>query len=101
MMYKRTPEQKRSYFASLETALEQGRAEGRAIGRAIGRAEGRAESRAESIAEGIAEGKAEARAEVIRRALEFDIPLSKISEGFGIDEETVRAIAASIEQKKQ
>ena len=81
MMYKRTPEQKRSYFASLETAREQGRAEGRAIGRA--------------------EGKAEVRAEVVRRALEFDIPLSKISEGFGIDEETVRAIAASIEQKKQ
>jgi predicted transposase YdaD len=92
MMYKRTPEQKRSYFASLETAREQGRAEGRAIGRA--------EGRAESIAEGIAEGKAEARAEVIRRALEFDMPLSKISEVFGIDEETVRAIAASMEQKK-
>jgi hypothetical protein len=30
MMYKKTPEQKRSEFASLETAREKGRAEGRA-----------------------------------------------------------------------
>ena len=77
MMYKKTPEQKRSEFASLETARETGKAEGKAEGRA--------------------EGRAEERAEIIRRALASDTPVSVISKILGIDLETIKEIEASLE----
>ena len=76
MMYKKTPEQKRSYFASLETAREKGRAEGRAIARA------------------------EVRAEIIRHALASNTPVSVISKVLGIDLETIEEIEASLESSR-
>ena len=72
MMYKQTPEQKRSYFASLETARERGKAE----------------------------GKAEERAEIIRHALASDTPVSVISKVLGIDLETIEEIEASLESSR-
>ena len=72
-MYKKSLEQKRSEFASLETARETGKAEGKA------------------------EGRAEERAEIIRRALASDTPVSVISKILGIDLETIKEIEASLE----
>ena len=84
-MYKKSLEQKRSEFASLETARENGKAEGKAEGIVQGRAEG------------IVQGKAEGRAEIIRQALASHTPVSMISKVLGIDLETVQKIEASLE----
>ena len=85
MMYKKSLEQQRSEFASLETARENGKAEGKAEGIVQGRAEG------------IVQGKAEGRAEIIRQALASHTPVSMISKVLGIDLETIQEIEASLE----
>ena len=76
MMYKKTPEQKRSEFASLETARETGKAEG--------------------LAEGLAEGKAKERAIIKRLLASNTLSVSEISKVLDMDPETVEEINASL-----
>jgi predicted transposase/invertase (TIGR01784 family) len=107
-MYKKSLEQKRSEFASLETARERGKAEGKAEGLAEGEAKGLAEGKAKGLAEGkakglaegkakgLAEGKAKERAIIKRLLVSNTLSVSEISKVLEMDPETVEEINASL-----